>query len=40
MFKKKISAESFVSTRQFPENFLLGTATTAFQVEGAWDEGK
>lgn len=40
MFQKKFSAESFVSTRQFPENFLLGTATTAFQVEGAWNEGK
>jgi len=34
------NAKSFVSTKQFPEHFLLGTATTAFQVEGAWDEDK
>ncbi|XP_026808428.1 myrosinase 1-like [Rhopalosiphum maidis] len=32
--------DSFVSTKQFPENFLLGTATVAYQVEGAWNEDK
>ncbi|VVC43453.1 Glycoside hydrolase family 1,Glycoside hydrolase superfamily [Cinara cedri] len=26
--------------RAFPKQFLLGTATSAFQVEGTWDEGK
>ncbi|XP_060872825.1 myrosinase 1-like [Metopolophium dirhodum] len=31
---------SFVSTKQFPDNFLLGTATGACQVEGAWNEDK
>ncbi|XP_001946340.2 myrosinase 1 [Acyrthosiphon pisum] len=31
---------SFVSTKQFPDNFLLGTATGAYHVEGAWDEDK
>jgi len=31
---------SFVSRKQFPDNFLLGTATGAYQVEGAWDEDK
>lgn len=30
---------SFALTKQFPDNFLLGTATGNFQVEGAWDEG-
>ncbi|KAF0724107.1 myrosinase 1-like, partial [Aphis craccivora] len=30
--------ESFVSTKQFPENFLLGTTTGAFQVERAFNE--
>lgn len=27
-----------IKQRQFPENFLWGAATAAFQVEGAWDE--
>jgi len=35
-----ILTENFVSTQRFPKEFLLGTATTAFQVEGAWDEGE
>ncbi|VVC43452.1 Hypothetical protein CINCED_3A008145 [Cinara cedri] len=26
--------------KTFPKQFLLGTATSAIQVEGAWDEGK
>ncbi|KAL5242694.1 hypothetical protein ACI65C_010104 [Semiaphis heraclei] len=34
------NAGSFVSTKQFPDNFLLGTATAAYQVEGAWNEDK
>lgn len=32
-------AVSFALTKQFPKDFLLGTATGNFQVEGAWDEG-
>lgn len=35
-----ISETSFSATKQFPEHFLLGTATGAYQVEGAWNEGK
>lgn len=26
------------SAANIPDNFLLGTATSAFQVEGAWNE--
>lgn len=37
---RMILTASFVSRKQFPDNFLLGTATGAYQVEGAWDEGK
>lgn len=28
-----------MNTNQFPENFLWGASTSAFQVEGAWNEG-
>lgn len=35
-----VLAGSYASYKQFPDNFLLGTATGAYQVEGAWDEGK
>lgn len=24
--------------RKFPDDFLFGTATAAFQIEGAWNE--
>ncbi|KAF0758816.1 myrosinase 1-like [Aphis craccivora] len=34
-----VRTESFVSTKQCLDNFLLGTAIRAFQVEGAWNEG-
>ncbi|XP_025207057.1 myrosinase 1-like [Melanaphis sacchari] len=40
MANEKSKADSFVSTKQFPDNFLLGTATGSYQVEGAWDEDK
>ncbi|CAH1737227.1 unnamed protein product [Aphis gossypii] len=40
MANTKPKSDSFVSTKQFPDNFLLGTATGAFQVEGAWNEDK
>src|SRR5580698_6797440 len=31
-------ASADVSNAQFPKDFLWGTATAAFQVEGAWNE--
>ncbi|XP_050059089.1 myrosinase 1-like isoform X3 [Aphis gossypii] len=40
MANEKAKRESFVSTKQFPDNFLLGTSTGAYQVEGAWNEDK
>ncbi|KAE9538904.1 hypothetical protein AGLY_005486 [Aphis glycines] len=40
MANAKSKSDSFVLTKQFPDNFLLGTATGAFQVEGAWNEDK
>jgi hypothetical protein len=27
-----------VSNQTFPTNFLIGAATSAFQIEGAWNE--
>lgn len=27
-----------VSNRTFPDNFVFGCATAAYQVEGAWNE--
>lgn len=35
-----VLAGIYASSKQFPDNFLLGTATSAYQVEGAWDEGE
>lgn len=26
-------------TLSFPKNFLLGTSSSAYQIEGAWNEG-
>jgi beta-galactosidase len=26
-------------SKQFPENFIWGTATSSYQIEGAWDQG-
>ncbi|XP_060850731.1 myrosinase 1-like [Rhopalosiphum padi] len=40
MANEEANPDSFVSTKQFPDNFLLGTGTAAFQVEGAWNEDK
>jgi len=32
-------AKQFSSTLDFPKNFLWGTATAAYQIEGAWQDG-
>lgn len=26
------------AVRKFPDNFLLGTSTSAYQIEGAWNK--
>jgi beta-glucosidase len=35
---KNDTAESSAAARQFPSGFYWGTATSAYQVEGAWNE--
>lgn len=37
---RTILASNFATRKQFPDDFMLGTATGAFHVEGAWNEGK
>jgi len=36
---KSYSPEEPLLYDKFPDDFLWGTATAAFQIEGAWDEG-
>jgi hypothetical protein len=32
------SSHQNISNQTFPSNFLIGAATSAFQIEGAWNE--
>ncbi|XP_013168109.1 PREDICTED: lactase-phlorizin hydrolase-like [Papilio xuthus] len=38
IIESKIINEVRHEVRKFPDNFLFGTATASYQVEGAWDE--
>ena len=36
----KLVVEEELLYEKFPENFIWGVASSAYQVEGGWNEGK
>lgn len=38
LIKSVFSSHAELYNRTFPSNFLFGTATASYQIEGAWNE--